>query len=123
MPNQFSLMVGVGIPIVPWAAKRYKSKLKANLLENLAIQEEKADLVNNLTGEILVQQQRLSYLKLELENFEQKIIPALQKSYEVMLLNYQENKEEINKTIKEIFTTVKMFCVRLLVFNPSKLTI
>ena len=99
MPNQFSLMVGVGIPIVPWAAKGYKSKLKANLLENLAIQEEKADLVNNLTGEILVQQQRLSYLKLELENFEQKIIPALQKSYEVMLLNYQENKEEINNVL------------------------
>jgi cobalt-zinc-cadmium efflux system outer membrane protein len=99
MPNQFSLMVGVGIPLVPWAAKGYKSKLKANQLESLAIQQEKADLINNLTGEILAQQQRLNNLKLELENFEQKIIPALQKSYEVMLLSYQENKEEINNVL------------------------
>jgi outer membrane protein TolC len=99
MPNQFSLMVGVGIPLVPWAAKGYKSKLKANQLESLAIQQEKADLINNLTGEILAQQQRLNNLKLELENFEQKIIPSLQKSYEVMLLSYQENKEEINNVL------------------------
>jgi outer membrane protein TolC len=108
MPNQFSLMAGVSLPMVPWAAKSYKSKLRANEFENLALQQEKQNVTNNLYGMILTQQQNLKRMKTELENYEQKIIPAFQKSYDVTLLNYQENKANINTLLdnwKEINDT------------------
>jgi cobalt-zinc-cadmium efflux system outer membrane protein len=95
MPNQFSLMAGISIPMVPWAAKGYKSKLKANEFESLAMQQEKQNLINSISGMVLAQQQHIAHMRLELENYEQKIIPALRKSYEVTLLNYQENKDNI----------------------------
>ncbi|WP_169303351.1 TolC family protein [Pedobacter cryophilus] len=95
MPNQFSLMGGVSIPIAPWAAKSYKSKLKANQFDVAAMQLQKESLMNNLTGMIKSQEEKLANIQHQLQLFEGKLIPALQKSYDVVLLNYQENKEEL----------------------------
>ncbi len=47
MPNQFSLMGGISIPIAPWSAKSYKSKLKANQFDVASMQLKKENLVNN----------------------------------------------------------------------------
>jgi cobalt-zinc-cadmium efflux system outer membrane protein len=95
MPNQFSLMGGVTIPVAPWSAKSYKSKLRANKFEAASMQLQKESLMNNLTGKIKSQEERLFDLQHQLQLYETKIIPAFQKSYDVVLLNYQENKEEL----------------------------
>ncbi len=94
-PNQFSLMGGITIPIAPWAAKSYQSKMKANEFDAAAMQLQKENLLNNLTGMIKTQEEHLMHMNMELEQYETKILPSLQKSYEVTLLDYQENKEEL----------------------------
>ena len=95
MPNQFSLMGGISIPIAPWSAKSYKSKLKANQFDVVAMQLQKESLMNNLIGLIKSQEEKLANIQQQLQLFETKLLPAFQKSYEVILLNYQENKEEL----------------------------
>lgn len=92
MPDQFSLMAGISIPIAPWSAKGYKSKLKANAFERNALQLQKDNLQNQLTAMIKSYEQHLAHISGELGNYQEHILPSLQKSYEVTMLNYQENK-------------------------------
>lgn len=99
MPNQFSLMGSLSIPIAPWAAKSYQSKLKANQFEVAAMQYQKENVTNNLLGLIATQQKHLMHMQMELDTYKDKILPAMQKSYEVLLLNYQENKEELTTVL------------------------
>jgi outer membrane protein TolC len=99
MSNQFSLMAGISIPIAPWSAKGYKSKLKANEFERNALQLEKDNLQNKLTGLIKSYEQHLAHISAELETYQKHILPALQKSYEVILLNYQENKTDLTAVL------------------------
>ncbi|MBK0382527.1 TolC family protein [Pedobacter sp. SD-b] len=98
-PNQFSLMGSLSIPIAPWASKSYQSKLKANQFEVAAMQYQKENATNNLLGLIATQQKHLMHMQMELSVYRDKILPAMQKSYEVLLLNYQENKEELNTVL------------------------
>lgn len=99
MPNQFSFMAGISIPIAPWSAKGYKSKLKANEFERNALQLEKNNLQNTLRGMIKSYEQHLAHISTELETYQKHILPALQKSYEVMMLNYQENKTDLSAVL------------------------
>ncbi len=95
MPNQFSLMAGINIPFAPWAAKSYQSKLKANEFETAAMQQQRESFIISNIGMIKTQEEHLKHMKTELETYEQRIIPALRKSYDVNLLNYQENKADL----------------------------
>lgn len=95
MPNQFSLMAGISIPFAPWAAKSYQSKLKSNEFETAAMQQQKESFIINNIGMIKTQEEHIKHMKMELELYEQKIVPALHKSYDVNLLNYQENKTDL----------------------------
>ncbi|HET8828509.1 MAG TPA: TolC family protein [Pelobium sp.] len=99
MPNQFSLMAGISIPIAPWSAKSYKSKLKANEFERNALQLEKNNLQNKLRGMIKSDEQHLAHISSELEVYQKHILPSLQKSYEVVMLNYQENKTDLSAVL------------------------
>lgn len=98
MPNQFSLMAGISIPFAPWAAKSYQSKLKVNAFEQDVVRQEKQSFINNNIGLIKTQEERLGNLKTERSVYQKHILPALQKSYEANLLNYQENKADL-KTV------------------------
>ncbi len=99
MPNEFSLMAGISIPIAPWSAKGYKSKLKANQFERNALQLQKNNIQNKLTGLIKSYEQHLAHISTELETYQKHIIPSLQMSYEVMMLNYQENKTDLSAVL------------------------
>lgn len=99
MGNKFSLMAGISIPIAPWSAKGYKSKLRANDFEQNALQLEKDNLQNKLTGLIKSYEQHLAHISIELETYQKHILPSLQKSYKVILLNYQENKTDLNAVL------------------------
>lgn len=99
MPNQFSLMGGISIPIAPWSAKSYKSKLKANQFDASAMEYQKENWISNLSGMIKTQEEHLKHMKMELGIYETKILPSLQKSYDVTLFNYQENTEELPEVL------------------------
>ncbi len=99
MPNEYSLMAGISIPIAPWSAKSYKSKLKANEFERNSMQLEKDNLQSKLRGMIKSYEQHLEHMSTELETYQKHILPSFQKSYEVMMLNYQENKTDLSAVL------------------------
>ena len=91
MPNQFSVMGMVTIPIAPWSSKMYKSDVKSMGFEILAMQKEKETMqlmALKMSSEKIVM---LRFEKEQLKNYESEIIPSYQKNLETSLLAYKQN--------------------------------
>ena len=91
MPNQFSVMGMVTIPIVPWSSKMYKSEVKSMGFEIEAMQKEKETM--QLMA-IKMSSEKLTMMRFEkeqLKNYELEIIPSYQKNLETSLLAYKQN--------------------------------
>lgn len=99
MPNQFMLLGMVTIPIAPWSAKMYKANTKAMDYEIESMKVERIAIMNEVQGMTTRMLSEINTLKKQLDNYEQRIIPALQKNYETLLLAYEENKEELPMVI------------------------
>ena len=100
MPQQYSAMAMVSIPIAPWSSKSYKADLKANKLEIQSLEKRKNALLANNYGRIKSLQQKIANMEHHIKMFENKIIPINKKNLDVLLLNYQENKEELPMVIE-----------------------
>ncbi|ADY51251.1 outer membrane protein-like protein [Pseudopedobacter saltans DSM 12145] len=99
MPRQYSAMAMLSIPIAPWSAKKYKANLKANKLEVTAMQQEKQAMLVNMLGMIKSMERNILAMENRANTFKNKVVPAMQKNLDVLLLNYQENKEELPMVI------------------------
>jgi outer membrane protein, heavy metal efflux system len=99
MPNQFMLLGMVTIPIAPWSAKMYKANTKAMDYEVESMKAERLAIMNEVQGMTTRMLSEINTLKQQLDNYEQRIIPALQKNYETLMLAYEENKEELPMVI------------------------
>lgn len=99
MPRQFTVMAMFSIPIVPWASKMYKSEIKSMNFEQDAMRQQKAAMLNDMLGMSRGMVNELSTMQKQLANYEQKIVPSLQKYLKVSILSYQENKSDLNTVI------------------------
>lgn len=99
MPNQFMLLGMVTIPIAPWSSKMYKANTRAMDYEIGSMKTERVAIMNEVQGMTTRMLSEISTLKKQLDNYEQRIIPALQKNYETLMLAYEENKEELPMVI------------------------
>jgi cobalt-zinc-cadmium efflux system outer membrane protein len=91
MPNQFSVMGMVTIPIVPWSSKMYKSEVKSMGFEIETMRKEKETMqlmALKMSSEKLIM---LRFEKEQLKNYESEIIPSYQKNLETSLLAYKQN--------------------------------
>jgi outer membrane protein TolC len=91
MPNQYSVMGMVTIPIAPWSAKMYKSETKSMNFEIQSMAQEKQTM--QLMA-IQMINEKLSMLKYEMEqmrNYGDGIIPMYSKNFEAGLLAYKQN--------------------------------
>ncbi len=95
MPSQFMLLGMVSIPIAPWSSKMYKSNIQGMGKEIEAMKSERAAILNELQGMTAGMVTEISTLTKQIENYEKRIIPALRKNYETLMLAYEENKEEL----------------------------
>ena len=95
MPNQFMLLGMVSIPIAPWSSKMYKSNIKGMDREIEAMKSERAAILNELQGMTNSMVSEINTLSKQIENYEKRIVPALRKNYETLMLAYEENKEEL----------------------------
>jgi hypothetical protein len=95
MPNQFSAMGSVTIPIAPWSAKEYKSTIRG--LDNAAnaITYQKQALINETVGMIASLQTQIQAAKKQMKNFNENIILSYYKSYQASMLAYQQNTEDL----------------------------
>ena len=95
MPNQFMLLGMVSIPIAPWSSKMYKANIIGMSKEIDAMKSERTAILNELQGMTTIMATEIITLGKQIENYEKRIVPALRKNYETLMLAYEENKEEL----------------------------
>jgi len=100
MPNSFSVMGMISIPIAPWSSKAYKNEVKAIDLELSAVQKEREGLLLQTQGRLYGMQAELSKLQQRLSNLEDKIIPSLKRAMDANFQAYQENKLQLPVVIE-----------------------
>jgi len=91
MHESFSLMGMVTIPIAPWSARMYKSEVKYMENQILAMQQD-VETMRLMTQRMIAEKLTLlKYERSQLKNYEEKIIPAFQKNFDVSMLAYKQN--------------------------------
>jgi outer membrane protein, heavy metal efflux system len=95
MPNAFSVMGMVTIPIAPWASKMYRADLKAMELNIRAMETERAAMLQETQGMLYGMQGEIQSMQKRISAIETKVLPALQKTFDANYLLYQENKLSI----------------------------
>lgn len=99
MPNQFTAMGMVSIPIAPWSSKMYKANTKAMNLEIEAMQRERESMLNEAQQMVRTMALELNAKREQVENFSTKILPALKKNYDVTMLAYEQNTAQLPEVI------------------------
>ena len=99
MPRKFTVMGMLSIPIVPWTSKMYKSEIKSMNFEQEAMRQQKAAMLSDMLGMTRSMESELTLMQKQLANYEQRIVPSLQKYLKVSILSYQENKSDLNTVI------------------------
>jgi outer membrane protein, heavy metal efflux system len=95
MPTQFTAMAMVSIPIAPWSSKMYKSEVKGMQYDIEAMKKGREAILIETRGMLAGMAAQLARMKQQLENYETKIIPALKKNYQTLMLAYEENREQL----------------------------
>lgn len=91
MPNQFSVMGMMVIPIAPWSSGMYRSEVRALDFQIQSMQFEKENMqlmAKQMAAEKLIM---LKYETEQLNNYNTLIIPAYKDNYEAAFLAYREN--------------------------------
>ena len=94
-PKQFSLMAMMTIPIAPWSSKLYKSSVAGLNYEIEVVRNQQQTLVNNASGFIQSLKSQIKNKKQQISLYEKTIIPSMRKNYQVTLLAYEQNTEEL----------------------------
>jgi outer membrane protein TolC len=95
MPNQFTAMAMVSIPIAPWSSKMYRSEVKGMQYDIEAMKKGREARLVETRGMLAGMSSKLSRMKQQLANYDSKIIPALRKNYQTLMLAYEENREQL----------------------------
>lgn len=99
MPTQFTAMAMVSIPIAPWSSKMYRSEVKGMQHDIEAMKKGREAVLVETRGMLAGMASQLSRMKQQLENYDTKIIPALRKNYQTLMLAYEENREQLPMVI------------------------
>lgn len=99
MPNMFSAMAMVSIPIAPWSSKMYKAEVRGMQYDIEAMKKGREAILIETRGMLAGMSSQLTRMKQQLENYDKKIIPALSKNYQSVMLAYEENREQLPMVI------------------------
>lgn len=91
MPNQWSVMAKMTIPLAPWSAKMYNSESKAldYTIESMELEKQAMEL---MSARMLMEKRvRLTYGLGQYENYRKEIIPAYESNLEANVLAYKQN--------------------------------
>lgn len=95
MPAQFSAMAMISIPIAPWSSKMYRAEVRGMEYEIEAMKKGREAVLTETRGMLAGMAARLHSMKSQLHNYDIKIIPALRKNYQTLMLAYEENSEQL----------------------------
>ena len=60
-----------------------------------AMKSERAAILNEVQGMTASIASEITSLNKQMENYEKRIIPALRKNYETLMVSYEQNKDEL----------------------------
>jgi outer membrane protein TolC len=95
MPQQFTAMGMISIPIAPWSSRMYKANSKAMQLEIAGMQKGRESILNEARGMVTSMALEWQTKRKQVQNYETKIIPALRRNYETTLLGYEQNTSQL----------------------------
>ncbi|HEY9490235.1 MAG TPA: TolC family protein, partial [Chryseosolibacter sp.] len=95
MPSQFSAMAMISIPIAPWSSKMYKAEVKGMEYDIEAMKKGREAILVEARGMLAGMVSQINRMKQQLDNYETKIIPALRKNHQTLMLAYEENQEQL----------------------------
>jgi cobalt-zinc-cadmium efflux system outer membrane protein len=99
MPQQFTLMGMISIPIAPWSSRMYKAEVRGMQHDIEAMQRGQEAILLEARGMLAGMAAQLAKMQQQLANYETRIIPALRKNYETLMLAYEENREQLPMVI------------------------
>ncbi|WP_348814117.1 TolC family protein, partial [Flavobacterium maritimum] len=94
-PQQFSLMLMVNIPFVPWSSKMNKANINSFQIKNESLNWQKQMIINEASGMISGMNIELTNLKKQYDITEKKIIPALRRNYDTAIIAWQNNTGDL----------------------------
>jgi len=95
MPNAYSVMGMISIPIAPWSNKMYKNETKAMQLELDAMRFERQGMLLESQGMLYGMQQEITQMQGRIDRMEKRVIPALQRAMDANFQAYRENKQQL----------------------------
>jgi outer membrane protein TolC len=95
MPTQFTAMAMVSIPIAPWSSKMYKAEIKGMQYDIEAMKKGREAVLIETRGMLAGMSSQIVRMQQQLANYDTKIIPALRKNYQTVMLAYEENREQL----------------------------
>lgn len=95
IPMQYNLLAMVKIPIAKWSSRAAKANIESLKWKTEALQQERQTLINDALGMAYNAQNEIDLKKKQLKLYEQNIIPALRKNFQVIQLGYEQNTGEL----------------------------
>lgn len=95
MPSAFTIEGMVSIPIAPWSSRMYRANVKGMNLQIEAMKRGREAILNEAQGMAAGMAWEIQTTRKQLDNYEQRILPALERNYETVMLAYEENREEL----------------------------
>jgi outer membrane protein TolC len=107
MSAQFTAMAMVSIPIAPWSSKMYRAEVKGMQYDIEAMKRGREAILLETKGMLTSMSRQITRMQQQLDNYKTKIIPALQKNYQAVMLAYEENREQL-PTVIDAWEAVNM---------------
>lgn len=95
MPKQFSAMAMISLPIAPWSSKMYKAEVRGMQHEIEAMKKGTESILIEARAMLASMANQILSMEQQLENYETRIIPALKRNYQTLMLAYEENREQL----------------------------
>jgi outer membrane protein TolC len=91
MPNQWSVMGMMTLPIVPWASKMYRSETKSIGFQIQSMEQEKQTMELMAKRMLSEKLAMLSYENAQYQSYTKNIIPAYENNLQANILAYKQN--------------------------------
>lgn len=99
MPNQFSLMAMVTVPIVPWSKRSYSASVQSLQLSIEAQRYQQQALVTETSGMLNSMRERIIGMQKQVSIYEKNVVPTLGKSLQTTLNAFANNSATVNDVL------------------------
>lgn len=91
MPNQFSVMGMITLPLAPWSSPMYKADVKSMGFDISAMQKEKETMVLMAQQMLAEKTTMFRYEAAQFQTYQTETLPAYQKNFDASLIAYRQN--------------------------------